>query len=63
MLREKGKSVRIDMYNGQVTAATNLSLAIEDKMQEVKTFFWNLEGDLSISGPFYKSDGTIEEKI
>ena len=32
MLREKGESVRIDMYNGQVTAATNLSLAIEDKI-------------------------------
>ena len=46
MLREKGKSVRIDMYNGHVTAATNLSLAIEDKIQEEEAFFGNLEGDL-----------------
>ena len=46
MLREKGKSVRIDMYNGHVTAATNLSLAIEDKIQgRRKSIFWNLEGE------------------
>ena len=47
MLREKGESVRIDMYNGQVTAATNLSLAIEDKFKkEENAYFWNLEGDM-----------------